>query len=167
MDFQNLFGGLLGNAFGGGQTAGQPMDIRPQGLQQTMDDQQGQQDGGFGGYNIAGDIGLRLLAAGQPMTADQRGQIVNSIPGAVTSGIHQDNRNKALLKYIQSRSQGQQPVGLLGNAAQTAQGNNNVWANLGRGMNADGSANMNAGFGGVGVQNYAQPVSGNNGYGLY
>ena len=164
-DNGGFFGGLLGsigNMFGGGQPQpGMPMDIRPQGLQNTM--QQQAQPDGFGGYNAMGDIGMRLLAAGQPMTAAQRGQIVGSIPGAVTNGMEQDNRHQALMAYMHQRGQGQQPAGLLGTANQAA-ANNQIWNNLGRGMNADGSANVNSGFAGM---SNTVPMAGNNGYGLY
>jgi hypothetical protein len=136
----NLFGGPHGAQ---PAAAGAPMDIRPAGLQQTMA-QPAQQGGGT--YNAMGDIGMRLMAAGQPMTSAQRSQMVGAIPGAVAANNYADQMRQQMMNP-------QHPVvGLLGNGApmtpEQAQGNNSVWANLGRGMNSDGSMNPNSGFGG-------------------
>jgi hypothetical protein len=144
-----LLTGLL-NLFGGGSqpaAQGAPQDIRPAGLKQTMA-QPAQQGGGT--YNAMGDIGMRLMAAGQPMTSAQRQAMIGQIPGAVAQNNAIDQERQRLYAQMQP----QQPIaGLLGNGApmtpEMAAGNNSIWSNLGRGMNSDGSINQNGGFAGA------------------
>ena len=166
MDNSGDISGFFSRLFAGGSA---PTDIRPPGLLQTQAQQAQPARGGGGSYNAMGDIGMRLMAAGQPMTSAQRQAMIGQIPGAVAQNNAVDQERQRLYAQMQ---QGQHPVvGLLGNGApmtpQMAAGNNDVWENLKRGMNADGSANNNAGFPGANLQHYAQPIAGQNPYGVY